>query len=126
MLSFGSTICAAQISARPKSSFPLYEKLYTYVSPRVSGCTGHHVKSSKFSKSSLSGYWKFSILDAGLLEVKKIQKVFFKIFFIDLFGKMFENISPDSVQSGRTCPANLGVRSCPVRKLIFPVQLSPT
>ena len=39
---------------------------------------------------------------------------------------MFNNISPDSVRSGRTCPANLGVRSCPVRKLICPVRLSPT
>ena len=39
---------------------------------------------------------------------------------------MFQNISPDSVRSGRTCPANLGVRSCPVRKLICPVRSSPT
>ena len=38
---------------------------------------------------------------------------------------MFRNISPDSVRSGRTCPANLGVRSCPVRKLICPVRSSP-
>ena len=38
---------------------------------------------------------------------------------------MFRIISPDSVPSGRTCPANLGVRSCPVRKLICPVRLSP-
>ena len=37
MLSFGSTLCAAQRLARPRSSFPFYEKLYTYVSPRVSG-----------------------------------------------------------------------------------------
>ena len=36
---------------------------------------------------------------------------------------MFKNL--ESVQSSRTCPANLGVRSCPVRKLICPVQLSP-
>ena len=36
MLSFDNTLCAAQISARPKSSYPFYEKLYTYVSPRVS------------------------------------------------------------------------------------------
>ena len=36
MLSFGNTLCAAQRSARPKSSFLFYEKLYTYVSPRVS------------------------------------------------------------------------------------------
>ena len=43
-----------------------------------------------------------------------------------LVGKMFKNISPDSVRSGRTCPAKLGVRSCPVRKLICPVQLSPS
>ena len=42
-----------------------------------------------------------------------------------LVGKMFKNISQDSVQSDRTCPANLGVRSCPVRKLICPVRLSP-
>ena len=39
MLSFGNTLCAAQRSARPKSSFPFYEKLYTYVSPRVSDLT---------------------------------------------------------------------------------------
>ena len=39
---------------------------------------------------------------------------------------MFRNISPDSVRSGRTCPANLDVRSCPVRKLICPVRSSPT
>ena len=37
-----------------------------------------------------------------------------------LIGKMFKNISLDSVRSGRTCPTNLGVRSCPVRKLICP------
>ena len=37
MMSFGNTLCAAQMSARPKSSPSFYEKLYTYVSPRVSG-----------------------------------------------------------------------------------------
>jgi hypothetical protein len=37
-----------------------------------------------------------------------------------LVGKIFENISSDSVRSGRTCSANLCVRSCPVRKLICP------
>ena len=42
-----------------------------------------------------------------------------------LVGKMLKSISPDSVRSGRTCPANLGVRSCPVRKLICPVRSSP-
>ena len=83
---------------------------------------------------------------------KKIFKIFFKIFcFFCLFnwsgnfrhqifvqvpylmksnnlllvGETFKNISPDSVRSGRTCPANLGVRSCPVRKLICPVRSSP-
>ena len=40
-------------------------------------------------------------------------------------GKMFENISPDSVRSSNTCTANLGVRSCPVMKLICPVRSSP-
>ena len=38
MLSFGNTLCAAQRLARPKSSVLFYEKLYTYVSPRVSAC----------------------------------------------------------------------------------------
>jgi hypothetical protein len=42
-----------------------------------------------------------------------------------LVGKIFENISPDSVRSGRTCLAKLGVRSCPVRKLIYRVRSSP-
>ena len=42
-----------------------------------------------------------------------------------LLSKMFNNISLDSVRSGRTCPANLGVRSCPVRKLRCPVRSSP-
>ena len=30
--------------------------------------------------------------------------------------KIFKSISPDLVRSSRTCPANLGVRSCTVRK----------
>ena len=37
MLSFGNTICTAQISARPKSLFPLYEKLNPYDSRVVPG-----------------------------------------------------------------------------------------
>ena len=37
--------------------------------------------------------------------------------------KNFKNISPDLVRSGRTCQANLGVRSC-LKKLICPVRLS--
>ena len=45
-------------------------------------------------------------------------------FFVYLFVKMFKSISSDSVWSGRTCPANLGVRSCLVRKFICPVWLS--
>ena len=45
---------------------------------------------------------------------------------LNLVGKMFENVSPGSVRSGRTCPANLGVQSCPVRKLISPVPPSPS
>ena len=39
---------------------------------------------------------------------------------------MFKNISLDLVQSGRICPANLGVQSCLVRKLICPDRLSPS
>ena len=54
-------------------------------------------------------------------------QIFFKNFFYEyLYGKMFKNISPDSVRSVRTCPANLGVQSCPVKKLICPVRSSPT
>ena len=37
-----------------------------------------------------------------------------------LTGKIFKNIRPDSVRFGRTCLANLGVRSCPVWS--YPVQ----
>ena len=43
-----------------------------------------------------------------------------------LEGKMFKDVSPDLVLSGRTCPANLGVWSCPVRKLVCPLRFSPT
>ena len=43
-----------------------------------------------------------------------------------LVGKMFKNIGPETVRSGRTCPANLGVRSgILMRKLICPVRSSP-
>ena len=42
-----------------------------------------------------------------------------------LVGEIFKNISQDSVQSSRTCPANLGVQSYPGRKLICPVRSSP-
>jgi hypothetical protein len=42
-----------------------------------------------------------------------------------MVGKMFKSISLDSVWSSRTCLANLGVRSCPVRKLKCPVRSSP-
>ena len=40
-------------------------------------------------------------------------------------GTVFRNISPDLVWSGRMCPANLGVPSCLVRKLICSVRSSP-
>ena len=84
--------------------------------------------------------WKPDVFPPGhrtFNTVKKRRKMkfffsffhFFSIFFC-LFGylvcKMFKNISLDLVQSGRTCSTNLGVRSCLVRKLICPVQSSPT
>ena len=87
--------------------------------------------------------------DGNFLEKKiknsnSFQNNFFKIFSLIYFWqqisvkgsclmrvdilviKIFKNISPDSVQSGRTCPTNLGVWSCTVRKLICPVRLSPS
>ena len=43
-----------------------------------------------------------------------------------MLGKMFKNLSLDSVRSGgKTCPVNLGVRYCPVKKLICPVSSEP-
>ena len=56
---------------------------------------------------------------------KKIQDFFVYLFDVRTFKTkfLFKNISPDSVRSSRTCSANLDVRSCPVRKLIW---LSPT
>ena len=43
-----------------------------------------------------------------------------------ILGKFFNNVSPDSVRFGRTCPANLSFWFCPVRKFVCQVQLSPT
>ena len=39
------------------------------------------------------------------------------------YVKCLKNISPDLFPSDRTCPANSGVRSCPVRKLICPMSI---
>ena len=75
-------------------------------------------KPCKFSKSRLSR----NRFPSPMLEEKYIEFIFFHFFLII---NMFENISPDSVRSGRTCPANLGVWSCLVRILIWPVRLSP-
>ena len=61
-------------------------------------------------------YWKIYVLGPYLTRIDNPYSV----------CKMFKNISPDLVRSGRTCPTNLGVRSCPVRNLICPVWLSPT
>ena len=107
-------------------------------------------KSGNFSKSGLYGNRTFCFPDAELLKIEKKSKSKFQKrsrFSLFIFGnkfvsrdsilcelisptgmvnKVFRNISLDSVRSGSTCPANLGVQSCPVRKLTFPVQLSPT
>ena len=90
----------------------------------------------------MSGFWTsgfFTSRTPDPQNLKKIQKKFQKkisnfssifflslSFFVYLYGKISKNISLDSVRSGRICPANLGVRSCPVRKLICQVRLSPT
>ena len=81
-------------------------------------CQGHKLglfwssrpvrKSGKLSKSGLSGNQTFSF---NFFFQHFSFKKFFQIFFVSLFVKMFRNTIPDSVQSGRTCPANLGVQS---------------
>ena len=77
-----------------------------------------------FSKIFFSVY----LFGLGTFDTKFVSRVpiLWELITCTLVGKMFKNISPDSVQSGRTCPANLGVRPCPVRKLICPVRSSPT
>ena len=52
----------------------------------------------------------------------------FKFVSMDLYlvFKICKNVSSDLVWSGRCCPANLGVQSCSVRKLIYPIRSSPT
>ena len=66
MLSFGNALCAAQISARPKSSIPFHEKLCTYVSPRVSAFGKSKVERKErlpdpwpkvFQKLILKNFW---------------------------------------------------------------------
>jgi len=74
MLSFDNTLCAAQISARPKSSFPFYEKLYTFVSSRVSGYTsGFNSKcaSTSYPKQKRSVLFspQLDLLSVGLFSV---------------------------------------------------------
>ena len=90
MLSFGSTLCAAQRSARPKTSFPFYEKLYTYVSPRVSGQPAEYwfvgftrlfeihicilnAYNAYFTQIVLTSYKSISLLTVFLLYSKTIQ-----------------------------------------------------
>ena len=70
----------------------------------------------------------FYLFGLGTFDTKFVSKVpiLWELITCTLVGKMFKNISPDTVRSGMTCPANLGVRSCPIRKLICPVRLSPT
>ena len=62
MLLFGNTLCAAQMSAQPKSSFLFYEKLYTYVSPKVSGWDQHKNTFLDLVKFNyMHGTWYFSL-----------------------------------------------------------------
>ena len=59
LLSFDNTLCAAQRSARPKSSILFYQKLYTYFSPRVSGFVLSRSSEYDFLKSDVKfGLWK--------------------------------------------------------------------
>ena len=86
---------------------------------RVHGRRTFKIKKKKFKK-------KFQILFSRFLFLLFVWSKNFRhqicvqgpyLMRIDnlyLVGKMFKNISPDSVRSGRTCPANLSVRSCQV------------
>ena len=74
MLSFGNTTCAAQIAARPKSSFPFYEKLSTYVSPMVSVCRRSPEASNWFSPfGTETPWWTFLYLITDSLEFKSFN-----------------------------------------------------
>ena len=67
MLKFGNTIWAAQLATRPKSSVPFYEKLSTYVSPRVSGCNKLLLYFHKQKKKYLE--WKYYFLTIYIYSV---------------------------------------------------------
>ena len=78
-------------------------------------------KKKKFFQIFFSNYYYFlfffQFLNENFWHQICIHKTYLKI--IDnpyLVGKIFKNISPDSVWSSRTCPANLGVWSCLVMK----------
>ena len=83
-------------------------------------------KPGKFAKSGLPETERLFIWSRNFWYLICVKGPYLmKMDNLNLVGKMFENISPDSVRSGRTCQANLGVRSCPVGKLICPVRSSP-
>ena len=63
-----------------------------------------------FSKFRLSGRQTFQTYKNRKI-IKEVSIWLISMKFCYLEGKMFKNITPDLTRSGRTCPANLGVRS---------------
>ena len=95
-----------------------------YIQLNTSSIVGFHGSESlKSIKSNKPSSGSFENLKKIGFKKKKIVCLLFKreelsiwwmsIKFCYLVYKMFKNISLDLVHSCRTCPANLGVRSCP-------------
>ena len=78
MLSFGNTICVAQVAAQPKSSFPFYEKLITYISPMVAALTAASNKTYLTKLFSRPTALKLQIL-ASLVKKYNVHAGFFRL-----------------------------------------------
>ena len=96
MLSFGNTICVAQVAAQPKSSFPFYEKLITYISPMVAALTAASNKTYLTKLFSRPTALKLQIL-ASLVKKYNVHAGFFRlhmkgIFFTDVLWPFGKNV----------------------------------
>ena len=89
-------------------------------------CSSDQEKLLKFEAEFFFNFFQFSLSENLWHQICVQESCLMRIDNPYLVGKMFKNLSLDSVRSCRTCPAHLGVRSCPVRKSICPVRSSPT